>query len=146
MASEVSSINCDNVTKSSDEKDKTSQDAKHVFVSDQIPHPVWLRDSESLRFLHSLSSRDPVQRNLALDGVMRTFDGWIEGYGSPKEPVSEFQCEDGTNGLSTDMKHLIREHLPDLLRLSVTCPFPDTRDRCASILKDLQVMYHIRQH
>ena len=143
MASGAININNDNVDKLSNEKDIPSPDAKYVSVLDQLPQSVWLRDSESLRFLHSLSSRDPVQRNLALDGVMRTFDGWLEGYGSPKEPVSEFQCEDGTNGLSTDMKHLVREHLPDLLRLSLTCPFADTRERCASILRDLQVMYFI---
>ena len=98
---------------------------------------VSFRDSESLRFIYGVCSSDHNQRTQCLDQVIRIFDGWLEGYGSPKEMVLENHFSN--NDLSTDLSHLIREQLPDLLRLSITCPFLDVRERTAFILQDLQV-------
>ena len=97
------------------------------------------RDSESLRFLHAVCSRVPSQRVQALENVARVFDGWLEGYGSPQDTVL-IDCAAGENNvMPTDYKCMIREQLPDLLRLSTNAPFVDVRERCNNILQDLQV-------
>jgi len=97
------------------------------------------RDSESLRFLHTVCSRVPSQRVQALENVARVFDGWLEGYGSPQDTVL-IDCAAGENNvMPTDYKCMIREQLPDLLRLSTNAPFVDVRERCNNILQDLQV-------
>lgn len=100
------------------------------------------RSPDSLRFLYGLATKDQPARALALDSIVRAFDSWIEGYGSPKELVIDHveQQENNEIILSTDFKHLITEQLPDLLRLSLLCPFADVRERCANILEDLKVM------
>lgn len=90
--------------------------------------------SESLRFLHGASSRDPEVRRQAFQTVCKTLDGWFEGYGSP--PIGH--CS-GTSGVSVDLKQLIVDQLPDILRLSIDCPFADVRESCSLILQDLQV-------
>ncbi len=95
------------------------------------------RDHESLRFLYGVCSKDQVHRAQSLDNISKIFDDWIEGYGSPKESVSENHHEE--NHLSTDLKPLIKEQMPDILRLSCQCPFTDVRDRCTGVLDDLQV-------
>lgn len=102
------------------------------------------RDSESLRFLHGVCSRVPSQRIQALENVARVFDGWLEGYGSPQETVL-IDCAAGENSvMPTDYKCMIREQLPDLLRLSINAPFTDVRLRCNNILQDLQVnLFHL---
>ena len=98
---------------------------------------AWIRDEESLRFLYSVCSRDQKQRTEALDHITRVIDGWLEGYGSPKDSIFDNHPNNGE--LSTDFKPLIREQLPDLLRLSIYCPFDDVRERCGLLLEDLQV-------
>jgi hypothetical protein len=141
MASEDVSNNCPR-DESVPNLDETNAKTRKVTIPELLePAPILVcyRDIESLRLLYGLSTRDPAQRNQALDNVTCLFDGWLEGYGSPKETCVEFQTDGGTNGLSTDMKPLIQEQLPDLLRLSLTCPFDDTRVRCAAILADLNV-------
>ena len=91
------------------------------------------RDEDGLRFLYGVCTRDLNQRLQALDNVIRVFDGWIEGYGSPKEATRE------NHQISTDFTPMIREQLPDILRLSLQCPFADVRERCSLVLEDLQV-------
>lgn len=110
------------------------------MASEAVSNNVHFRDLESLRFLHGVNSRDPIQRSQCFDNIMRIFDGWLEGYGSPKELAIE-NNHLGNNDLSTDLKFLIREQLPDLLRLNHQCPYTDVRERAGSILQELQVSF-----
>ena len=65
---------------------------------------------------------------------------WLEGYGSPPRGHNGTIDSHGRLTFSAgDPKQLVREQLPDLLRLSTDCPFDDVRERCAAILLDLQV-------
>jgi len=65
---------------------------------------------------------------------------WLEGYGSPPRGHNGTIDSHGRLTFSVgDPKQLVREQLPDLLRLSTDCPFEDVRERCASILLDLEV-------
>jgi len=99
--------------------------------------PSLFRDPDSLRFLYGVCSRDPTQRLHALENVSHTIEGWLEGYGSPKESILENHM--GENNLGADYKHLIREQMPDLVRLSLLCPFVDVREHCQKLLEDLKV-------
>ena len=109
-------------------------------------------DVEYLKLLYGVSSRDSQQRTQVLDSVMRMFEDWLEGYASPSYKTipnySHNDCANATNGdinqgalngFTIDLKYLIREQLPDLLRLKLTCPFSDVREKCAYILQDLEV-------
>jgi len=65
---------------------------------------------------------------------------WLEGYGSPPRGNNGTIDSHGRLTFSVgDPKQLVKEQLPDLLRLSADCPFEDVRERCATILLDLQV-------
>jgi len=65
---------------------------------------------------------------------------WLEGYGSPPRGHNGTIDSHGRLTFSVgDPKQLVREQLPDLLRLSSDCPFEDVRERCAGILLDLKV-------
>jgi len=64
----------------------------------------------------------------------------LEGYGSPPRGHNGTIDSHGRLTFSAgDPKQLVREQLPDLLRLSTDCPFGDVRERCAGILLDLEV-------
>ena len=107
------------------------------------------RDSESLRLLYGICSRDAGTRKQVLDNVVKIFDSWLGGYASPQTVHRVVNCDNNCNGISqngdlinglvVDFKQLIHEQVPDLLRLSVSCPFSDVRDRCKQILADLEV-------
>jgi hypothetical protein len=103
------------------------------------------RDEESLRFVHCLSNRDPNVRNEGFESITRSIDAWIDGYGSPPAP-------DGTptlsvlNGVTANPDELLTEHILDLVRLSLQCPFEDVRERCGNLLEDLQVCSYITCH
>ena len=106
-------------------------------------HGHWHRTPDSLRFLRGLCSCDPDARLRALNCVRKAIDGWVEGYGSPPNHVV---LSGGAESFgATDMQQLVAEQLPDLLRLSVDCPFRDVREMCAEYLQDLQVMGSGRQ-
>jgi hypothetical protein len=100
------------------------------------------RDEESLRFFFGLSSRDVATRSQALDVITQTFEHWLDGYGSPTREHS-IVTENHNNDFPKDIKKvgqsLVREQLADLLRLSLTCPFSDVRERCGSILIQFEV-------
>ena len=102
-----------------------------------------IRDEESLRFFFGLSNRDQNARILSLENISSTFDGWIEGYGSPKDYVLENHRHDDLGAEGSLFKHLIVDQMPDILRLSLVCPFREARERCASLLQDLQVRFRI---
>jgi len=73
---------------------------------------------------------------------------WLEGYGSPPRGHNGTIDSHGRLTFSVgDPKQLVREQLPDLLRLSTDCPFEDVRERCAALLLDLQVwIYALHQN
>ena len=60
--------------------------------------------------------------------MTRVIFSWVAGYGSP--PIGR---------LSPDLNELVTEQIPDLLRLSIDCPFADVREKCTEILQDLKV-------
>ena len=78
---------------------------------------------------------------LPLEGLcISSYCRWLEGYGSPPRGNNGTIDSHGRLTFSVgDPKQLVKEQLPDLLRLSTDCPFEDVRERCASILLDLQV-------
>lgn len=97
------------------------------------------RSADSFAFFYGICSSDDDTRSLALNGICEVFNRWLDGYGSPPGGRlvnvtcgSEYTC-------SSDPRIFIREQLPDLLRLSIDCPFSDVRERCSEILSDLQV-------
>ncbi|CAH1798599.1 unnamed protein product [Owenia fusiformis] len=98
------------------------------------------RDEESLRFLFGACHKNVVLRTQAFETISKTLDGWFDGYGSPKDGNALF--ENHQNGEVLDsvdsMRPLITEQLPDILRLAETCPFPDVRGKCESLLRELQ--------
>lgn len=94
-----------------------------------------VRDEDSLRFFHVLSSRDPNSRKHGFDMIRMTLDAWANGYGSPKDQILV------GNGNPLPINPLVEEHLPDILRLSTNCPFEDVREWCSNLLADIQVSF-----
>ncbi|XP_068085192.1 uncharacterized protein [Anabrus simplex] len=110
------------------------------------------------RFCMPVCTRDMQTRELALDVIEKTVEGWLDGYGSPKHSrlssISSSNNLEGvlntTNGhadnsivsvgggiksVSKEYLSLVTLHLPALLCLSVNCPFPDVREKCVHILR-----------
>ena len=100
------------------------------------------RDEDSLKFLHGISSRDEGQRVQAVEAIVKKLDGWIEGYGSPKDPylILENNHHSADQHIDNNFKPLVVEHLPDILRLSNACPFKDVTEKLQEVLGDLQVI------
>ncbi|KAK6633955.1 hypothetical protein RUM44_004562 [Polyplax serrata] len=102
------------------------------------------------RFCTPLSTRDMAMREMALDVIEKTVEGWLEGYGSPKkcrydECDDFYEVETDESGdivlKETKPNHylsLVTLHLPAILRLSVSCPFEDVRDKFLKILKSIR--------
>jgi hypothetical protein len=68
---------------------------------------------------------------------------WIEGYGSPPGRANGLiDCHGCLTFASADPKETAAELLPDILRLSIDCPYEDVRERCAFMLADLKVTGH----
>ena len=98
-----------------------------------------LRDQESLRFLLTLSNRDPNVRNQAFDAIRQNIDLWISGsYGSPVPPLNSSEISDFQNDLDIKLSK-VQERLPDFLRMIYSCPFRDISEKCQWFLEDLQV-------
>lgn len=96
------------------------------------------------RFCLPLCSRDQHTREVALERIEKTVQGWLDGYGSPKRNDRHGNANDatdGTNGHLTEGEYLalVRLHLPAMLRLSQNCPFADVRDKCGQILHRVKV-------
>ncbi|XP_046583317.1 uncharacterized protein LOC124290602 [Haliotis rubra] len=66
----------------------------------------------------------------ALTQSEKTFDAWLDGYGSPKQ----IHGETDINGFQP----IVTEYLPELLCLSIQCPFDDVREALADILEDVK--------
>lgn len=104
------------------------------------------------RFCTPLCSRDTAVREVALDVIEKTVEGWLDGYGSPKKYHKLEDCEDfyevetDESGdifvketKPNDYLSLVTLHLPAILRLSVNCPFEDVRDKFLKILQNIKV-------
>ncbi|XP_047101818.1 uncharacterized protein LOC124720473 [Schistocerca piceifrons] len=111
------------------------------------------------RFCMPVCSRDTHTRELALDVIEKTVEGWLDGYGSPRHTrmslippshrLENFSTNghcytdtvssgDGIRSVPKEYLSLVTLHLPALLRLSVNCPFLDVRDKCKRVLKLVQ--------
>ncbi len=101
----------------------------------------FVRNEESLRFLHGLCSRDLTQRHHAAEAVIEKINCWVDGYGSPTE---QYILHDGNNEhigeLTVSFRHMVHEQLPDLLRISTRCPFSDVQETISTFLQDLRVI------
>ena len=106
------------------------------------------------RFCTPLCTRDMAVREVALNVIEKTVEGWLEGYGSPKkdiccqedpcEPFYEVETDESGDIVVKETKpndylSLVTLHLPAILRLSVNCPFDDVRDKFLKILQNIKV-------
>lgn len=105
------------------------------------------------RFCTPLCTRDMAVREVALDVIEKTVEGWLEGYGSPKKFRGDdndfedfYEVETDESGdivvketKPNDYTSLVTLHLPAILRLSVNCPFEDVRDKFVKILQNIKV-------
>lgn len=80
-------------------------------------------------------------RHEELSTVQRTFDSWYYGFGSPAVAgfLETVASDTGGATCDTSMHGLIREQIPDLLRISFTGPCNDIRESAKSIILDLRV-------
>uniref|UniRef100_A0A1B6LLF3 Mon2 C-terminal domain-containing protein n=1 Tax=Graphocephala atropunctata TaxID=36148 RepID=A0A1B6LLF3_9HEMI len=82
------------------------------------------------RFYLPLCSREVKVREAALAEIEHRLDQWLhEDCSSPTQNGSSV-----ANGAG-DYWQLVTLHVPTLLRLSESCPFPDVRAKCAQILQ-----------
>ncbi|KAJ3629269.1 hypothetical protein MTP99_013671 [Tenebrio molitor] len=111
------------------------------------------------RFCMPICSRDNEIREVALDVISKTVEGWLDGVGSPKHyrmPQTERRrlqnasngcaCSDivgnTVNDVPKEYLDLVSLHLPIILRLSISCPFINVREKCQHILEIVQVSPH----
>jgi hypothetical protein len=99
---------------------------------------LYLKNMEVTKLLF-VCQRDAKSRQLALEKVHEFLDSWLDGYGSP--PQGGAWMESAGNGLGNRLS-FVEEMVPDLLRLTLTCPFDDVRDRCRQMLEDIKVNFH----
>ncbi|XP_017776301.1 PREDICTED: uncharacterized protein LOC108562458, partial [Nicrophorus vespilloides] len=104
------------------------------------------------RFCVPICSRDNEIREVALDVISKTVEGWLDGVGSPKHyrlsqtdrrrPTGVCACSDSSNSAAVDVPReymdLVALHLPIILRLSISCPFANVREKCQHILEVVQ--------
>ena len=107
------------------------------------------RDVESIRMLHGLSNTDPKIRRQVFEAIVQLFTDWLNGQDGSRGKQrgrttytgydwnDEFRAQSEKTVLQ--VKQILREQLPDILRLQFTCPFADVRERCSSMLEDMQV-------
>lgn len=106
------------------------------------------------RFCMPICSRDNEVREVALDVISKTVEGWLDGVGSPKHyrlaerrriktASNGCACSDivgnPVNDIPKEYLELVTLHLPIILRLSLSCPFVNVREKCQHILDVVQV-------
>ncbi|KAF5300685.1 hypothetical protein FQA39_LY11047 [Lamprigera yunnana] len=106
------------------------------------------------RFCMPICSRDIEVREVALEIISKTVEGWLDGIGSPKHnrlaerrrlqtSSNGCACSDivgnGVNDIPKEYLELVTLHLPIILRLSLSCPFVNVREKCQHILEIVQV-------
>lgn len=129
-----------------------------------VDHESLYRDLDVIsRFCMPICCRDNEIREVALDLISKTVEGWLDGVGSPKHyrinqmdrryrrhhqtPSKSCACSDyvGNNmgDIPSEYLDLVALHLPIILRLSLSCPFMNVREKCQHILDIVQVSYFI---
>lgn len=111
------------------------------------------------RFCHPICSRDNEIREVALEVITKTVEGWLDGAGSPrrrfqskekrKEPPNSSwkgcACSEivgkPIEAVPQEYMDLVAFHLPIILRLSLNCPFANVREKCQHILEVVQVSF-----
>lgn len=109
------------------------------------------------RFCLPICSKDNEIREVALDAISKTVEGWLDGVGSPKhyrvnEGHHRAHHQSGTSNscacseinvetlkIPQEYLDLVLLHLPIILRLSLSCPFDNVREKCQHILELVQV-------
>lgn len=105
------------------------------------------------RFCMPICSRDNEIREVALDVISKTVEGWLDGVGSPRHhrlaPGERRRLHNSSNGCACadivgndvprEYLDLVALHLPIILRLSISCPFVNVREKCRHILEIVQV-------
>lgn len=108
------------------------------------------------RFCMPICSRDNEIREVALDVISKTVEGWLDGVGSPKHyrlaQMDRRPLQNATKGcacadyvgnsvqdIPREYVDLVALHLPIILRLSISCPFANVREKCQHILDVVQV-------
>ncbi|XP_063930530.1 uncharacterized protein LOC135142709 [Zophobas morio] len=103
------------------------------------------------RFCMPICSRDNEIREVALDVISKTVEGWLDGVGSPKHYRMGHRLQNASNGCACsdlvgntvndvpkEYLDLVSLHLPIILRLSISCPFINVREKCQHILEIVQ--------
>ncbi|KRT85413.1 hypothetical protein AMK59_1758 [Oryctes borbonicus] len=110
------------------------------------------------RFCMPICSKDNEIREVALDVISKTVEGWLDGVGSPKHyrlnekhprkhhsnTSNSCACSDITVDsvkIPQEYLDLVSLHLPIILRLSLSCPFDNVREKCQHILELVQFWY-----
>lgn len=121
---------------------------------EELPNDGFFRDVDLVaRFCMPICSRDNEIREVALDVISKTVEGWLDGVGSPKHcRLSHASRENARNGcecadifgnpvhdIPKEYLDLVALHLPIILRLSISCPFINVREKCQHILEIVQV-------
>lgn len=104
------------------------------------------------RFCMPICSRDNEIREVALDVICKTVEGWLDGVGSPRrfQPDARRGASNGcacaadlvgnnVGDVPKEYLDLVALHLPIILRLSLSCPFVNVREKCQHILEIVQV-------
>ncbi|CAL8097243.1 unnamed protein product [Calicophoron daubneyi] len=101
---------------------------------------LFQRSPDSLNLLQGFWERDGASRQEDIATAQRTFDSWYYGFGSPLVPGFLETVANDTGGATQDssMHGLIREQIPDLVRISYTGPCSDIRSAARDILVDLK--------
>ncbi|KAL8578133.1 hypothetical protein ACOMHN_055452 [Nucella lapillus] len=95
-------------------------------------------NDDVFRFLH-VSHRDAKSRAMALQKAQGSIEQWLDGYGSPPPGHSAMGMNGGVDSMGRQT--FLQQLVPELLRLSLGCPFQDVRDKCVEMLKDIEVSY-----
>lgn len=129
-----------------------SRSAHHDATADGL-----VRDLDLIsRFCVPICSRDNEIREVALDVISKTVEGWLDGVGSPKHyrlaQTEQRRLQNSSNGCACadivgnpvndvpkEYLDLVALHLPIILRLSISCPFVNVREKCQHILEIVQV-------
>lgn len=120
----------------------------------QENHAELLSDLDSVsRFCVPICCRDLETRELALEALSKTVEGWLDGVGSPRhlrpngpKSRSAYVCTNVVNNqvnIPKEYFDLVTLHLPILLRLSLSCPFINVREKCRHILDIVKVSFSI---
>ena len=82
-----------------------------------------VEEDDTLKYFKPLMSRDRGQRNVFIDSLSKSLSLWHS------------RANDGDQ-IGT---HLLNNHLPTAVRMTITCPFPDVRLRLVEILANIEV-------